>query len=309
MGLQAVPRKMILSLADSPSVNRFVNRFGLVLGAARFVSGNSLEDGIEAVLRLNAKGLKATLDNLGESVNDAAAAERAADLYVRMLQRIGGSGVDSNVSVKLTQIGLDVDPKLCLANITRVVGRAAELGNFVRIDMEDSNHTAATIEVFKRIRSQFANVGLVIQSYLYRSEEDLRELEKGGIRANLRLCKGAYNEPPDRAFPTRPQVDRNFQKLIEMHLLSGCYTAIATHNEMIIAAARRFIEKNRIPREQFEFQMLYGIRSALQEKLAAQGYTVRVYVPFGTEWYPYFMRRLAERPANVFFVLRNLLKR
>lgn len=309
MKLQAVPRKVILSLADSRAVNRFVKRYGLALGAARFVSGSTLEDGIEAVRRLNAKGLKATLDNLGESVHDSAAAIRAADLYVTMLERIKESGVDSNVSVKLTQIGLDIDRDLCLDNVRRIVRRALELGNFVRIDMEDSNHTTATIDVFKAVRADFPNVGLVIQAYLYRSEQDLLELEKEGIRANLRLCKGAYNEPADRAFPTRAQVDANFKKLIEMHLRSGCYAAIATHNESLIAAAERFIAQNRIPREQFEFQMLYGIRHGLQEKLAAQGYTVRVYVPFGTEWYPYFMRRLAERPANVLFVLRNLLKR
>lgn len=307
MNLEMLPRKAILSLADSRQVTRFVTRYGKAFGAGRFVAGATLQEGLEAVRRLNSEGLLATLDNLGESVRDAAMAQAARDIYLEMLDAIRAHGLDCNVSVKLTQLGLDIDRDLCLENLRALVERARQYGNFVRIDMEDSRHTEATVEIFRQMRQRYDQVGLVLQAYLYRTEKDLESLAP--LRPNLRLCKGAYNEPPDVAFPARARVDENFRRLIVRLLELGGYAAIATHNEQIIGFAKDYVARHSIPRDRFEFQMLYGIRPALQKSLAGEGYRVRVYVPFGTQWYPYLMRRLAERPANLWFVLSNALKR
>jgi proline dehydrogenase len=208
--------------------------------------------------------------------------------------------------VKLTQMGLDIDRELCVDNMRRILDRASKLDIFVRIDMEGSPHTELTIGVFEELAEEYDNVGLVVQAYLYRTEEDLERLDK--YNTDLRLCKGAYLEPPDIAFPSKEEVDRSFRKLIAQHLHNGNYTAVATHDEDIIAFTIKYVEDHDIPDDLFEFQMLYGIRRDLQQELADEGYTVRVYVPFGTEWYPYFTRRLAERPANVFFIMQNLFK-
>lgn len=305
MTLETVLRRSILTLAEQDYVRRMATRYGLKLGASRFVAGATVDEAIEVVRQLNRDGILATLDHLGESVEDPAAARQAAEDYLVLLDRIAESGVNSNVSLKLTQMGLKIDPALCRENVRRIVERAGQYQNFVRIDMEDSPVVDITLDIFRELRRDFSNVGTVIQAYLYRAEEDVRQLGEE-LDANLRLVKGAYNEPPSVAFPEKKDVDENFLNLIKLHLRGGHYTAVATHDEAIIEATKRFAAEEKIPRSLFEFQMLYGIRSNLQKSLADEGYTVRCYVPYGTEWYPYFMRRLAERPANVGFILRNL---
>ena len=314
-------RALFIYLSHSKWAYQFITRFRLARQAAlRFIAGEKIEDAIAVIRALNAKGIHTTLDRLGESVTNQAEAARAADDYLLALDEIARSGVRSNISVKLTQLGLDVDYEFCLRNVRQVVERAQATGNFVRIDMEGTPHTERTLAIFRALHCEFDNVGAVLQAYLYRTEQDLLALTTE--RARLRLCKGAYNEPPDKAFPRKDQVDANYIRLA--HILldraqalppadSGGRTppmpAIATHDEKIIAAVKAYAAGKKIPREYFEFQMLYGIRRELQEQLAAEGYPVRVYVPYGLQWYPYYMRRLAERPANVWFFVSNLFKR
>jgi len=304
--LHSFLRKLILTLAGNRLVTHFVSKYGMRLGARRFVAGVNWDEAEAQVRELNDNKIIATMDYLGESVNDAEQAAAARDIYLDLLDRIASSGVNANVSLKLTQMGLDISEELCFENVRSIVKKASDLGNFVRIDMEDSAHTDSTIRVFRRLREEFDNVGLVIQVYLYRSEDDIRSM--ADLKPNLRLCKGAYLEPPEVAFPKKVDVDENFKKLIALNLEQGGKTAIATHDERIIAWAEEYIEANRVPVELYEFQMLYGIREGLQTRLAEKGHVMRVYVPFGDQWYPYFTRRLAERPANVFFFLSNFFR-
>jgi proline dehydrogenase len=226
--------------------------------------------------------------------------------YLRVLDRIENTGADSNISVKLTQLGLDIDKDYCLQNARRIVEAAKRYGNFVRIDMEDSSKTDATLDIFKRLYGEYGNVGIVLQAYLYRTEKDVDDALAMGAR--VRLCKGAYREPAEVAFPEKGEVDANYVRLMKKLLKSGVYHGIATHDEKMIAATREFAAGEGVSKDAFEFQMLYGIRRDLQLKLAREGYRMRIYVPYGEHWYPYFMRRLAERPANVWFVLKNLMK-
>ena len=275
--------------------------------ARRFVAGETLDQAVEAVRVLNRRGIHATLDHLGEGVATADEALNAANAYLEILDRIAEEKVDSNVSLKLTQMGLDVDADLCRDNLVRILDRARERSNFVCIDMEDSAHVQATLDLFGELRSRYDNVGAVVQAYLYRSRQDVESLIALGAR--LRLCKGAYAEPPELAFPAKADTDRSFVELMELLLWRGDYPAIATHDERLIRQALGFAQRQGIARARFEFQMLYGIRRDLQEELARGGHNVRAYVPFGTEWYPYFMRRLAERPANLAFLLTNVFRR
>ena len=276
------------------------------LGASRFVAGETLDAAMAAVADLNSRGISATLDHLGESVTEAAEARAAADSYLDLLDAIQRSGVDANVSLKLTAMGLAIDPALAEANLRRILARAQAAGNFVRIDMEDSPYTQITIDLTEKFFAEFGNVGTVIQSYLYRSEADTADLTARGI--SLRLVKGAYKEPAAVAYPKKADVDAALRRLIELRLLSGVYTAVATHDEAMIAFTKEFAARHQVGRDRFEFQMLYGIRSGLQQQLAREGYKVRCYVPYGGQWYPYFVRRLAERPANVLFILRSMLR-
>lgn len=305
-----VLRDAFLLMSTNDVVRRAVVGFPLSRRVSRrFVAGETLEEAMQVVKKLNAQNLHVTFDHLGESVAKEAEAREAKDDYLRALDAIAANQVSSHVSVKLTQMGLDISPDLCLDNMRQIVGKAKEVGTFTRIDMEDSAHTQATLNIYKTLREEFDNVGVVIQSYLYRSEADMRALLALG--ANVRLCKGAYKEPASIAFPKKKDVDANFVKLAKMFLdgnSSGAYVALATHDEKIIKWAKGYVAAHAIDRRRFEFQMLYGIRSDLQRKLAAEGYTMRVYVPYGTHWYPYFMRRLAERPANVIFLVSNLFK-
>jgi proline dehydrogenase len=274
--------------------------------ATRFVAGDTLEQALAVVRRLNSEGIAATLDHLGESVSNLAEAAAARDVYLRTLDALHENGSEGNVSLKLTQFGLDLSWDECLANVDQLVERAAALGGFVRIDMESSAYTDRTLALARTLHALHGAAGVVIQSYLRRSRADIEALCAAGIR--VRLCKGAYLEPVSVAFPAKDDVDRNYMELSQYLLLHGTYPALATHDEDLIQAICQFAETRQVRRDSFEFQMLYGIRRDLQRRLASEGYRVRLYVPFGKAWYPYYMRRLAERPANVLFMLRNLFR-
>lgn len=276
--------------------------------SSRFVAGMEIEDAIRATEGLNRHGISATLDNLGESVSSEQQARAAADVYHRLLDAIVSRKLNANVSVKLTQLGLDLNPDMAYSIAAELVAHATAVDNFVRIDMEGSNLTEITVDMVRNLHAIPGNaghVGVVIQSYLYRSEADIQTLLSEGIR--IRLCKGAYKEPPSVAYPLKSDVDGNYRKLMKILLESPVYHGLATHDESIIRDAITFAKAQEIDPSRFEFQMLYGVRRDLQKSLIDQGYRMRVYVPFGREWYPYFMRRLAERPANVLFLAKSML--
>ncbi len=300
-------RTVLLYLSRQHRLKKVVSELpGFKQVVQRFIAGEKIEEAIAAVQELNNLGIVATLDHLGESITSEVATSHEVSEYLRALQFIKDSNVNSNVSVKLTQLGLDIGEQLCQENARRIVEEASRLGNFVRIDMEDSAKTNATLRIFYSLRSEFEAVGIVIQSYLYRSEKDINEILAKNSR--IRLCKGAYDEGAEVAFAAKSDVDANFVKLMQRLLTSGIYHGIATHDEKMIQATKDFVTRENIARDTFEFQMLYGVRRDLQVKLVQEGYRVRVYVPYGEFWYPYFMRRLAERPANLWFVAKNLLK-
>jgi proline dehydrogenase len=275
----------------------------------RFVAGTELEDVLEAAQEMNTAGCSVSADNLGENVTRREEVQQHAQLYHRLLDEIAARGLNANVSVKLTQMGLDVDETLAREVISGLVEHAARGENFVRVDMEGSPYTQRTLDVVRQLHGKNGNqgrVGAVIQAYMRRSEDDVAQLVRERIR--IRLCKGAYQEPPELAFQKMAEVNENYIRLMKMLLTSGVYHGIATHDETMIAATVEFARAQNIPADAFEFQMLYGIRRDLQRKLVNEGWRMRVYIPFGAEWYPYFMRRLAERPANAFFVLKNLFR-
>jgi proline dehydrogenase len=279
----------------------------LFLVAKRFVSGQTIQEAVAVVHRLNAHGIGATLDVLGENVTDRRAAEAAVAAYLETLDWIQRDGLSSNVSLKLTQMGLDIDRDYCLENVARICERAAAGNNFVRIDMEGSAYTERTLSLFCELFQKHQNVGIVIQAYLHRSEQDVRRLIELGAR--VRLCKGAYKEPPRLAVQAMAAVRQNFMSLASLLLSQGNHPAIATHDDVLLSWTKNYIAKHQVPKDGFEFQMLYGVRSETQRQLAAQGYSMRVYVPFGTHWLPYFYRRLRERKENVAFVLRHLFRK
>src|SRR5437762_76340 len=302
-------RASLLWLSEQPRIFKFVRSNRLARRfAARFVAGETVETAVGAVRELNAHGITASLDLLGESVASATEAARARDTYLESLDRIRTAGVDANVSVKLTQMGLDIDERLCLDNVGAIIGKAQGQSNFARVDMEGSAYTETTLRLFKeQLYPQYGNaVGVVVQSYLYRTEKDVDGMIALGAR--VRLCKGAYKEPAAVAYPKKADVDASYVRCLERLLAHGNYPGIATHDERILAHAKTFAQNNDIAPERFEFQMLYGVRRDLQVKLRREGWRVRVYVPFGTHWYPYLMRRLAERPANIAFIVGNVVK-
>ena len=304
-----VARSALLYLARQEGLKDFATRFKpFKKMTTRFVAGEDIATTVAAIRDLNAIGCTATFDHLNEGVTNASEIEGEVREYKRILASIDESGIKSNVSIKLTQFGLKIDPELTYRNARAVVEEAARRGNFVRIDMEESAVTQVTLDIFRRLRDEFDlnTVGIVLQSYLRRTHEDVQEILK--IPARIRLCKGAYNEPPEVAFPDKKDVDENYVRCMKLLLASGVYHGIATHDERMIEATKLYAREQGIGPEAFEFQMLYGVRRDLQESLAREGYNVRVYVPYGKTWYPYFMRRLAERPANVWFVLKNFLK-
>ena len=300
-------RASLLWLSERQSLERFIRRNRLARKlASRFVAGETPDEGVAAVRELNRAGITASLDLLGESVSRREEAEQARDTYLETLDRIRAAGVDANVSVKLTQMGLDIAEDLAVANLSAIIERAASYGSFVRIDMESSAYTERTLDLFKRVLyPRFGNaVGVVLQTYLRRTPQDLEEMI--GLGARVRLCKGAYKEPEEVAFPEKRDVDEMYETCMQRLLERGHYPGLATHDEKIIEAAREFVQAKAIPSDRYEFQMLYGVRRDLQVKLRREGYRMRVYVPFGTHWYPYLMRRLAERPANLRFVVGNV---
>ena len=300
-------RSTLLHLSKSQGLKSFLTRFkSFNRVTKRFVAGEHMSDAIEAIHEINRKGMSASFDHLGESITSEEATRDEVEEYIRLLDAVERENLDSNISIKLTQLGLEISPELCYENTRRIVQKAANRGNFVRIDMEDSSKTDPTIAVFKRLRAEFENVGIVIQAYLYRSDRDVTELLD--CDARIRLCKGAYSEPASVAFPKKSDVDANFVRLMRVLLSSGVYHGIATHDPKMIEATRKFAAEQKIGADAFEFQMLYGVRRDLQEELVRNGYRMRVYVPYGLYWYPYFMRRLAERPANVWFVLKNMMR-
>lgn len=304
----AALRAGILRAADSPRVRSFMSRHGMRLGAGRYVAGETLDQCVAVLSRLTAQGLHANTTLLGESVRDRAEAEAVAAEYERILERLHAEQLPVNVALKLTHLGLELDEELARANVSRVVDAAERLGSFVRIDMEQSAVVDATLRIYRSLReSGRERVGTVLQSYLYRTEGDLDALLPLG--PNLRLVKGAYLEPPDVAYPDKADVDAAYRRLVETGLRGGAYLAVATHDEALIEHVIAFAEREGIGRDRFELQLLYGVRPALQLDLVYRGYKVLVATPYGPEWYPYLMRRLAERPANLAFFARNLVRR
>ena len=302
-------RSALIYLSRQEGLKEFATRFAPFRKITRrFIAGENIDEAVAAIREINSRGCTGSFDHLNESVGSTGETEAEVNEYLNVLARIDESGIDSNVSIKLTQFGLEIDPELAYRNVRRVVEDAARRGNFVRIDMEGSNLTQATIDICKRLRAEFGlnDVGIVLQSYLYRTADDARNLLK--IPARIRLCKGAYDEPPEVAYPEKKDVDNNFVRVMQMLLTSGVYHGIATHDPKMIDATIDFTNREGISKDAFEFQMLFGIRRDLQNQLAGNGYGMRVYVPYGKSWYPYFMRRLAERPANIWFVMKNLWK-
>ena len=303
-----ISRTILLKLADNPSVEAFVKKNGMSRGlATRFIAGEDMIAAGQAVRSINSTGMAATLDFLGENVSTKEEASGYVDYYQKLFRYIQTEKLDSNVSLKLSQLGLDVDVDMTIAFMESVLTEAASNKLFVRIDMEGSNYTEKTVMIASKLWETHQNVGTVIQSYLYRSEKDVQALTELGMR--IRLVKGAYKEPATVAYPDKADVDRNFVTLMKVLLERGNYPAIATHDPKMIDETKDFAKRKGIGVDKFEFQMLYGIRRDLQDQLKSEGYRVRVYVPFGTQWYPYIMRRMAERPANIWFVTKNLLKR
>jgi proline dehydrogenase len=304
-----ITRSALIWLSRQEGFKDFATRFRLFKKlTTRFVAGDTIDEVIPLIRAMNAENCTASFDHLNESVGSADEAEREVAEYLDILAKIDEQRIRSNVSIKLTQFGLGLDPELAYRNARRIVAEAARRGNFVRVDMEDSRVTQATIDIFKRLRGEFGlnDVGIVLQSYLYRTFADAQELIK--LPARIRICKGAYLEPPEVAFPDKRDVDANYIKVMQLLLSSGIYHGIATHDPKMIDATIEFATREGIGKEKYEFQMLYGVRRDLQRQLARDGFNIRIYVPYGKHWYPYFMRRLAERPANIWFVLKNLAK-
>ena len=308
-------KSLVLTAANVPAVHHFVTDHPLGRQmASRFVAGKDLESAMPAAAELNKSGIRVSLDHLGENTSNEDEAASTAQDYVAILERIATDGAQANISIKLTALGLDISEEVCLRNVRLVLARACALNTFVRIDMEGARYTEPTLRLTHMLHAEFAGqttepggvVGTVIQSMLFRSADDVRQLIEHGIR--VRLVKGAYRESPAVAFPRKFDVDEQYRQLMHQLLLRGAYPAIATHDERIITDVQRFTRDQAIPASRFEFQMLYGIRRDLQERLVGEGYNVRVYVPYGTQWYPYLTRRLAERPANLFFVLSNAVR-
>ena len=297
-------RGTLLYLANQGTIRHFVTHNRVARGSARrFVAGETLDEALAATRALNQSGLSVSLDHLGENVSDAAEAGSAANDYIQILDAIKQARLNANISIKLTALGLDIDAALCEENVRRVLDRAKSYNIFVRIDMEGSAYTERTLEMLATLRQDYDEVGTVIQSCLYRSPKDIERLIASQTR--VRLVKGAYKEPAEIAYPRKADVDRSYEQLMRQLLAHGKYPAIATHDQHMIQSAKTFAADNHIDKTRFEFQMLYGIRRDLQRQLVSEGYNLRIYVPYGTQWYPYLTRRMAERPANLLFVMSN----
>jgi proline dehydrogenase len=302
-----VLRASFLYLSHRRGLQRFVTRGKLTSSLAyRFVAGDRLDDAVRVVTDVNRRGFTSSLDHLGENVTEVKAARAATEDYLAAFERIASERLNANVSVKLTQLGLDISPDLCTELLTRILQRAQQLDNFVRVDMEGSAYTQRTLDLVLALHERYPNCGVVLQSYLYRTVDDVARANAARVR--VRLVKGAYDEPPEVAFAKKADVDARFESEMQQLLVDGIYPAIATHDDRLVDATTRFARERNIAADRFEFQMLYGIRRDLQERLLREGYRVRIYVPYGTEWYPYLMRRIAERPANLLFIVRSLIR-
>ena len=305
--MEKMMKDFFLFLSKNKFFTKMAKRYGLRLGASRFVAGEEIDQAVEVIKGLNQKNLAVTIDFLGEFVDNEKEANERADNSIQAIKAIGREKLNSQLSVKMTSLGFDISDKVIMTNMRRILDTAKENNVFVTIDMEDYSRCQKSLDIFKQLKSEYDNVGTVIQAYLYRTEKDIEDLNK--YSPNLRMVKGAYKESPEVAFPEKKDVDENLKRIIKMHLLNGNYTAVASHDDAIINFTKEFAKANNIPNSQFEFQMLYGIMPERQLELAKDGYTMRVYVPYGTDWYGYFMRRLAERPANVAFVLKGMFKK
>ncbi|HPZ06490.1 MAG TPA: proline dehydrogenase family protein [Candidatus Eremiobacteraeota bacterium] len=304
-------RNFVLFLSENKSLKKFITNFTLIKEmAGRFVVGDTLQEAVPRVREINKMGMNVTMDHLGEHVNDTEEADASADAYLNLLDTIQKERLKAHISIKLTQMGLSIDREFCINNVEKIIKKAREYENFVRIDMEGSLYTQETLNIFYSLREKYDNVGIVIQSYLHRSEEDIMELIKK--KGFVRLCKGAYEEPSSIAFKNKKDVEDNYLKLTRLLLDSkilneGYYPAIATHDVKMIIGVKKYVREQNIEPNKFEFQMLYGVRRDLQKILRDEGYNVRLYVPYGREWYAYYLRRLGERTDNVTFLLRNLM--
>jgi proline dehydrogenase len=305
--MEQLMRDFFLFLSKNKLLTKLAKKYGLRFGASRFVAGETIEQAVEVIKQLNKKGLAVTVDYLGEFVDNEKEANEMANHCIEAIEAIGREKLNSQLSLKMTSMGLDISDELVMRNMRRILDTAKQYGVFVTIDMEDYSRCQKTLDIFKQLKTEYDHVGTVLQAYLYRTAADIEDLKE--YHPNLRLVKGAYKESPEVAFPDKKDVDENFKKIIKMHLLNGNYTAVATHDDAIIEYTKQLVKEYNIPHSQFEFQMLYGIRPERQEQLAREGYTMRVYVPYGTDWFGYFMRRLAERPANVAFVLKGIFRK
>ncbi|MEW9051810.1 MAG: proline dehydrogenase [Neobacillus sp.] len=305
--MEQIMKNFFLFLSQNKTLTKAARKYGLRFGASRFVAGETIEQTVKLIKELNSKGLAVTIDYLGEFVDNESEAIERTEHSIEAIKAIGSEKLNSQLSLKMTSMGLDISDELVMKNMRRILDAAKEHNVFVTIDMEDYERCQKTIDIFKELRKDYDHVGTVLQAYLYRVEADIEDLNS--YHPNLRLVKGAYKESPEVAFPEKKDVDENYKKIIKMHMLNGNYTAVASHDEAMIQYTKQIEKEYKIPRNQFEFQMLYGIRSERHIELAKEGYTFRVYVPFGNDWYGYFMRRLAERPANVWFVLKGMFKK
>jgi proline dehydrogenase len=305
--VQVITRDFFLYLSKNKALNRAAQNWGGNIAAGKIVGGLNFPSSIKFIKELNEEGLSVTVDHLGEFVTSTAVAKERTEECIKTIEMIAAEGLDSQVSVKMTSLGLDIDEKLVYENMTRILDTAEKLKIMVTIDMEDEVRCQKTLDIFKDFKQRYTYISTVLQAYLYRTENDLNELNQ--FKPFLRLVKGAYKESPNVAFPDKADVDENYKKLIKTQLLNGIYTAIATHDDAMIEYTKQLAKDHNIPPNQFEFQMLYGMRTATQKKLVKDGYKMRVYVPYGNDWYGYFMRRLAERPANIAFALKGMTKK
>jgi proline dehydrogenase len=305
--MEKLLRNSFMYLSKNKMLTKLAKKYGLRFGASRFVAGDTIERATKVIKDLNKQGLVVTLDFLGEFIEDEQEAYEMATNSIKAIEAIGNNDLQSQLSLKLTSMGLDISDEVVMKNMRRIMTVAKQQNVFVTIDMEDYSRCQRTIDIFKELKKEFNNIGTVLQAYLYRTVKDIKELNE--FSPNLRLVKGAYKESPKVAFPEKKDVDENYKKIIKMHLLNGNFTAVATHDDAMIDYTKKLVKEHHIPKDQFEFQMLYGIRPEKQLELVKEGYSMRVYVPYGTDWYGYFMRRLAERPANVAFVLKGIMKR
>jgi proline dehydrogenase len=305
--VQVITRDFFLYLSKNKALNRAAHNWGGNIAAGKIIGGYDFPSSIRFIRELNAQGLSVTVDHLGEFVTSETVAKERTDECIQTIEMIAAEGLDSQVSVKMTSLGLDINEKLVYENMTRILDTAEKHRIMVTIDMEDEQRCQKTLDIFKDFKQRYTYLSTVLQAYLYRTENDLNDLNE--YKPFLRLVKGAYKESADVAFPEKAVVDENYKRLIKIHLLNGNYTAVATHDDAIIEYTKKLVKEHNIPTDQFEFQMLYGMRTTTQKDLVKEGYKMRVYVPYGNDWYGYFMRRLAERPANIAFALKGMTKK